>query len=121
MARMAAYEEQEGVRDERINSYFCVDYITKQVLLTFISATFAFLILFGMYAVYTFEDMIHRINESGFQAFLRGLAGYYVLFMAVMTAITIAVYGVRYHNARKRLTAFYRDLQKLSASYRRKG
>lgn len=121
MTRMAAYEEREGVQDEKVNAYFGGDYVTRQVLLTFISSTVAYIILFGMYAVYTFEDLIGRINQEGFQSFLRQFALYYVVFLIVMTAITIVVYSFRYHRARKHLAAYYRDLQKLSASYRRKG
>lgn len=55
MARMAAYEQEDGVRDEKINAYFRGDYITKQILITFICATIAFVILFAGYGIYNFE------------------------------------------------------------------
>lgn len=119
MARMAAYEHEDGLSDERINSYFHGDYITKQILVTFLCTSIAFVILYGVYAVDTFERLISRINTIGIQAYLVRLLMVYIVFMVIMIAVTVAVYEYRYHRARKHLAAFYHDLRKLSQSYQR--
>ena len=119
MARMAAYEQRDGIRDEKINSYFQGDYITRQVLLTFISASAAFAILFGMYGIYNFETLIVQIYSMNIQTFLAELLLGYALFVGGMIAITVWVYRSRYKRARRHLNAFYQDLHRLSVSYQK--
>ena len=119
MARMAAYEQRDGIRDERINSYFRGDYVTRQVLLTFISATAAFVILFGMYGIYNFEALVVEIYNMNIQTFLTELLLGYALFVGGMVAITVWVYRFRYKKAQRHLNAFYQDLHRLSVSYQK--
>lgn len=119
MARMAAYEQNDGAEDQKINAYFHGDYITKQVLLTFISATIAFAILFGAYGIYHFETLIVQIYESDIQTFLIQLLTAYAVFTGGMIAITVLVYNSRYRRARRHLNAYYQDLHRLSVSYRK--
>ncbi len=119
MARMAAYEQNDGARDEKINAYFHGDYITKQILLTFISASIAFVILFGAYGIYHFETLIVEIYEADLQSFLIRLLLAYAVFVGGMIAITAVVYNARYRRARRHLNAYYQDLHRLSVGYRK--
>ncbi len=119
MERMAAYEKRDGREDRKINSYFRTDYLTKQVLVTFICETIAFAILFGAYAIYNFEELIGQIYSMDLRVFLLQLLTYYLIFMGIMMGITLWVYNGRYQRARRHLNAYYQDLQRLSAAYRK--
>ena len=114
MARMAAYEQEDGVRDEKINAYFRGDYITKQILITFICATIAFVILFAGYGIYNFENLIVQIYSMNLQEMLAVVLLAYAAFL-----ITVLVYTSRYKRARRHLNAYYQDLHRLSVSYRK--
>lgn len=119
MARMAAYEQENGVRDEKINAYFRGDYITKQILITFICATIAFAILFAGYGIYNFENLIVQIYSMNLQEMLAVILLYYAAFVGGMILITVLVYTSRYKRARRHLNAYYQDLHRLSVGYRR--
>lgn len=119
MARMAAYEQEDGVRDEKINAYFRGDYITKQILITFICATIAFVILFAGYGIYNFENLIVQIYSMNLQKMLAVVLLAYAAFVGGMILITVLVYTSRYKRARRHLNAYYQDLHRLSVSYRK--
>lgn len=119
MERMAAYEKKEGREDRKINAFFRTDYLTKQVLLTFICETAAFAILFGAYAIYNFEELIEQVYSMDLRVFLLRILTYYLIFMGIMIGITLWVYNERYRRARRHLNAYYQDLQRLSAGYRK--
>lgn len=119
MARMAAYEQEDGVRDEKINAYFRGDYITKQILITFICATIAFVILFAGYGIYNFENLIVQIYSMNLQEMLAVVLLAYAAFVGGMILITVRVYTSRYKRARRHLNAYYQDLHRLSVSYRK--
>lgn len=119
MTRMAAYEKNSGRTDEKITGYFRGDYLTKQLMITIICGTIAFLILFGCYAVHDFETLINQIYNSDLRIFLLRVLLYYLIFMGIMTGITVAVYGTRYERARRHLDRYYEDLQRMAADYRK--
>ena len=49
MTKMAAYEADEGKKNVAIGNYFRGDYIGLQVIKSIISATIAFVIVFGLF------------------------------------------------------------------------
>lgn len=119
MARMAAYEETLGVSDKKIMSYFRGDYLTRQLLITFLCSTLAFLILVLMVAVYYFETLIVEIYTMDLRVFAMRILTGYLIFVGCMMVITFAVYNYRYSRAKKRMSAYYQDLGRLSAAYHR--
>ena len=58
---MAAYEADEGKKNVAIGNYFRGDYIGLQVIKSIISATIAFVIVFGLFVFYDFEVFIRWI------------------------------------------------------------
>lgn len=118
MARMAAYEQTDGKRDKRITSYFRSDYLTRQILITMLCDTLAFVIAAAMYAVYHFETLIVDIYDSDLRLLVMGILMRYLVFIVIMIAVTIAVYMSRYSRARSHIGAYYHDLAKLSNEYR---
>ena len=119
MARMAAYEETDGRKDQRITSYFRADYLTRQILITLLCDTIAFLIAAALYAVYHFETLIIDIYDSDLRLLVMNILMIYLVFMVFMIAVTIMVYMARYSRARAHIGAYYHDLGKLSSEYRK--
>ena len=69
MTKMAAYEANEGKKNVAIGNYFRGDYIGLQVIKSIISATLAFLIVFGLFIFYDFEVFmsdIYKMDLLGF-------------------------------------------------------
>ena len=61
MTRMASYEQGEGKKNVRIGNYFRSDYIALQTLKAIVCAILVFGILFGLYVLCNFEDLMENL------------------------------------------------------------
>lgn len=117
MTRMASYEEHEGKKNVSIGSYFRSDYISMQLLGSFLSATASFLLLCGAAVLYDFERFMQDIYKEDLLAAGKRLLIFYVAFVAVYEVISYMVYSYRYTKARKSLRQYYHNLKQLSVLY----
>ena len=97
MTRMEIYRKHNGRRDERISAYFMGDYLAKQVLLSVICASAAFLLIAAVYALYNFEDLMLSVYNFSLSGLATG----------------------RYRRTHRRLERYYNALDRLSEYYER--
>ncbi|MDO4284666.1 MAG: hypothetical protein Q4C60_04945 [Eubacteriales bacterium] len=120
MTKMAVFEKREGTKDERMDAFFKGDYISSQLLRSFLCATLSFAILLGVYCYYNFESLMLSVYSMDLLSFMGQIIVIYVIFTALVLAVTFIVYAKRYDRMRKGMQAYYRMLSGLSASYQRK-
>ena len=118
MTKMASYEANEGKRNLAIGSYFRSDYIGWQVLKSIISATIAFVVVFGMYIFYDFELYMTDIYKMDLLEFARRVLTLYLWTIGVYAVISYIVYTVRYRRATKSLKTYYMNLRRMSDMYK---
>ena len=118
MTKMASYEVNEGKKNVAIGSYFRGDYIGWQVLKSIISATIAFIVVFGMYIFYDFELFMTDIYKMDLLEFGKYVLTLYLWTIGVYAVISYIVYAVRYTKAIKSLKVYYMNLRKLSDMYK---
>ena len=118
---MAAYEADEGKKNVAIGNYFRGDYIGLQVIKTIISATIAFVIVFGLFVFYDFEVFMSDIYKMDLLGFGRTVITAYLVFVAVYALISYMIYTYRYAKARKSLKMYYNNLKKLAYLYDKEG
>lgn len=121
MAKMAAYEADEGKKNVAIGNYFRGDYIGLQVIKSIISATIAFVIVFGLFVFYDFEVFMSDIYKMDLLGFGRTVITAYLIFVAVYALISYMIYTYRYAKARKSLKMYYNNLKKLAYLYDKEG
>ena len=114
MTKMAAYEADEGKKNVAIGNYFRGDYIGLQVIKSIISATIAFVIVFGLFVFYDFEVFMSDIYKMDLLGFGRTVITAYLIFVAVYALISYMIYTYRYAKARKSLKLYYNNLKKLA-------
>lgn len=117
MTHMASYEEHEGKKNVIVGNYFRSDYIGFQVLKSIISASIAFVIVFGMFIFYDFEAFMQDIYKMDLLAFAKNVLIAYFLTVGGYTVITYIVYWIRYNKVKKSLKCYYSNLKKLSGIY----
>ncbi len=117
MTKMAAYEENEGKRYMAIGSYFRSDYMGKQIIHSVISATVAFLLVFGLWLFYHMDTLMQDIYRVDLLGIGRKVLEYYVIFVGSYALITYIIYSFRYSRARKSLRKYYNHLKQLLALY----
>ena len=111
MTKMAAYEADEGKKNVAIGNYFRGDYIGLQVIKSIISATIAFVIVFGLFVFYDFEVFMSDIYKMDLLGFGRTVITAYLIFVAVYALISYMIYTYRYAKARKSLKMYYNNLK----------
>ena len=121
MTKMAAYEADEGKKNVAIGNYFRGDYIGLQVIKSIISATIAFVIVFGQFVFYDFEVFMSDIYKMDLLGFGRTVITAYLIFVAVYALISYMIYTYRYAKARKSLKMYYNNLKKLAYLYDKEG
>ena len=121
MTKMAAYEANEGKKNVAIGNYFRGDYIGLQVIKSIISATIAFLIVFGLFIFYDFEVFMSDIYKMDLLGFGKTVVIVYLIFVAVYALISYMIYTYRYTKARKSLKMYYNNLKKLAYLYDKEG
>lgn len=117
MTKLSSYEANEGKRNVQIGNYFRSDYITLQVIKSVISATIAFVVVFGMYVLYSFENLMSDIYKMELLDVGKKVLLSYIIFVAVYSIISYLVYTYRYTKARKGLKKYYNNLKRLAFLY----
>lgn len=118
MTKMASYEANEGKKNVVIGSFFRSDYIGWQVLKSIISATIAFVVVFGMYIFYDFEVFMMDIYKMDLIEFAKQILRMYLWTIGGYAVISYVVYSVRYNRAVKSLKVYYMNLRRLSEMYK---
>lgn len=118
MTKMASYEANEGKKNVVIGSFFRSDYIGWQVLKSIISATIAFVVVFGMYIFYDFEVFMMDIYKMDLIEFAKQILRMYLWTIGGYAVISYVVYTVRYNRAVKSLKVYYMNLRRLSEMYK---
>lgn len=115
---MASYEANEGRRNVAIGNYFRGDYIGWHVLKSIISATIAFVVVFGMYIYYDFEVFMLDIYKMDILAFVKRVLSMYLWTIGIYAAVAFVVYAVRYTRAMKSLKLYHMNLRRLMNMYK---
>ena len=118
MTKMASYEANEGKKNVAIGSYFRSDYIGWQVLKSIISASIAFVVVFGMYIFYNFEAFMTDIYKMDLLEFARQVFIMYLWMVGIYAVISYVVYTIRYSRAVKSLRVYQMNLRRLAEMYR---
>ena len=118
MTKMASYEAHEGKKNVAVGSYFRGDYVGWHVLKSIISATIAFVVVFGMYIYYDFEVFMMDIYKMDLIEFARRILSRYLWTVGIYAVISYVIYTVRYIKAVRSLKLYYMNLRKLAGMYK---
>ncbi len=118
MTRMASYEAGEGKENVKIGNYFRSDYIAIQVLKSIVCGVLAFVILFGLYILYHFEEFMQDLYKlDDLIAFAQDVMFYFIGTVVGYGVIAYLACSWRYAKAKKSLKCYYHNLKKLNSLY----
>lgn len=117
MTRMASYEENEGRKNAAVAKHFRSDYVTLEVIKAIICATVAFMIVFGAYIYYDFENFLTDIYKIDLLAFAGKVVRAYGLFLIGYCLIVYIAFSIKYGKAKKKLRKYFNNLKLLSTMY----
>lgn len=117
MTKLAVYEKGEGKKNMEVGKYFRGDYISLHLLKTAINGTLAFVLAFGVYLLYNFEELMENLYDIDYAVFARSVITYYVIFIAIYGLLTYIVFTYRFVKAKKGIKRYYHNLKKLNNMY----
>lgn len=113
MTRMASYEAGEGKEDMPVKQYYRKDYVSYQMIRTFISSTISFGILFLFWGMYSIEKIMQQLAEMDLIQFGISILIKYVIFVVVYQVITVIVYNRKYTRATAGVKKYHADIKKV--------
>ena len=116
MFDLAVYEKEEGHHNNRINSYFKMDYLSKGLLGSFFAYTLCYFLFFVIVVMCNFDEVITNPNITEIVAPFKPYLYYYIFGLIIYELITIIVANKKYNLAkrsRKLETSKLRRLEKI--------
>lgn len=118
MTKMAVFDQREGRECKPMIQYFRKDYISKEILKSFVTGTAAFCIIAVMWILYGAEKLVDQLNTMDIQGLVVNGILCYAVFMAVYFLVTYIVYHARYSRGRRKVKEYYGHLKKVNKLYR---
>lgn len=121
MTKLASYEANEGKKHLAAGHYFRSDYISLQLLKSFISGTLAFCIIAGMAILYDMEGFMKNFYQTeDLIELVKDIGVVYLVLIGVYLLISYVVAAYQYNRSRQSLKTYYGNLKKLAKSYEQK-
>lgn len=121
MIKMAQFDTRDGDACKPMMQYARKDYISMRLLGSFVSGTACFMVLLGMWGLYSMERLVAEINQMDIRALIETVVVLYLLFMAAYLAVTYVVFHVKYTAGRRKVKRYYASVKKVNQMYEREG
>lgn len=112
MTRMASYEEGEGKEYLPVKQYYRKDYVSYEMIKTFVSSTISFGILFLLYMLYSMDALIEELAKMDLVQFGISLLIKYIIFVVIYQVIACLLYNRKYTKATDSVKKYHGDLKK---------
>ena len=113
MTRMASYETGEGKEDLPVKKYYRKDYVSYQMIKTFLSSTLSFGILFLFWGMYNMEKIMEKLTKTDLVQFGISILILYAVFVVVYQIVAVVVYNRKYSRATVGVKKYHADLRKV--------
>lgn len=119
MVKMAMFDKNEGNACKPMIQYARTDYISMQLLKSFIYGSMAYVILCVAWGLYDTSALMGMINGGAIKDLAIDVVFYYVIFMVIYLLVTYIVYQIRYTKGRKMVKNYYKNLKDINKNYER--
>ncbi|MBQ3559380.1 MAG: hypothetical protein IJA07_07720 [Agathobacter sp.] len=109
--KIAIYEQTEEKEHRQAGQYYRSDYIGKEVVKSFFTGSFAYLIMAALWMISNWALVLHQINTLAIIDTAIGMVVIYVLFMVVYILATALIYYYRYKHSKKKVDAYVQNLK----------
>lgn len=117
MTKMALYEQKEGKEDMKISAYYKKDYVSLNMIGTFIWTTIGYICLIVLVFIWGMTGWMEKLNLALIiMLAVVILLGYLALLILTMTA-TSRICGRKHRNARMRMKRYNHGLLQLMKMY----
>lgn len=119
MIKIAEFDTNDGKRCKPMTQYARTDYVSLQLLGSFVTGTMCYGLLLGLWGLYSMESFLTKINGMDLQSVLMSLVISYVVFIVIYLSATYIIYNVKYTEGRKKVKKYYKSLKLINQMYER--
>lgn len=117
MTKMAYYEENGGRKTISIGNYYRSDFISLNLIKSWIFITIAFILVVGMWGIYKADYFIDNIDGIDYISLRQTLLFEYAIVMAAYLLVSYIYYSIVYSDAKKSIKRYQMQLKKMSKLY----
>ncbi len=117
MTKLALYEEKEGKKNIPLGKYYKDDYVSMNIVATFIWSTFAYLLILGAIIFMHLEEMMVELATMDYVKAGIDIAIGYAVMIVLSVAISYVVYTIKFKKVRVSLNQYNANLKKLYMMY----
>jgi uncharacterized membrane protein len=117
--KVAVYEQNEEKEHRQAGLYYRSDYIGKEVVKSFFTGTFAYLIIVALWMMSNWSLVMYQINTLEITNTLVGIFVLYMIFMAIYLFATAVIYYLRYKHSERKLNGYLADLKAAQKMFER--
>lgn len=119
MIKMAKFDTNDGKQCKPMIQYARRDYISLQLLKSFVAGTICYGLLLLLWALYSMETLMESLNQMNLTGLLVTVAGLYIAFMIIYLSATYFVYEVKYTDGRRKVKKYFNSLKRVNQIYER--
>lgn len=119
MIKMAQFDTNDGKRCKPMIQYARKDYVSMRLLGSFVMGTVCYGMLFGLWGLYSMEELLAKLNKLDIKGLLTVALVPYIVFMVVYLGTTWIVFHMKYTNGRRKVKRYYGNLKKVNQMYER--
>lgn len=119
MHKLAVYESGEGKKHLAVSNYYRSDYIGMALIKNFFLTTIAYGLLLLIYFGYRSEYFMENIHKMNLILLGVKVVAVYIIMLAVYSIWTYIYCSVKYSNAQKGITEYYKGLNQMKKMYDR--
>lgn len=117
MTKLALYEGKEGKEDIRLSKYYKTDYVRYEIIKSIICATLGYALILLLIFLYRSEYIIANAVTLDYKSIGVYILGIYIMIVSAYGLGTAVAYSIKYDRSRKKLSRYYKLLQRLSKIY----
>ena len=119
MIKLAQFDANDGKQCKPMTEYARKDYVSLQALLSFVTGTVSYALLFGLRALYSLDELFEKINKMEIRELAISLVLSYLVFLVIYLGATYIIYNVKYTDGRRKVKRYYGNLKKVNQMYER--
>lgn len=119
MIKLSQFDENDGKRCKPMTQYARKDYVSLQALISFVTGTISYALIFGLWALYSMDGLFEKINKMEIREAVISLVLFYLVFMVIYLGVTYIIFNVKYTEGRKKVKKYYASLKKVNQMYER--
>ena len=119
MIKMAKYDTNDGKQCKPMTQYARRDYISLQLLKSFVTGTICYGLLLVLWGLYSMETLMESINQMNLLGLIITVVGLYISFMIIYLSATYFVYEMKYTEGRRKVKKYFNSLKRVNQMYER--